>query len=144
MDTEIVKFLKFPLKILDVVVSPVCELWEVALLPGDIVEYLKVQRLAQNEVAPRGIYCAKELLIEVVPLTLYSPNHCVASDTRAGMLLVLMTHNLSNLSSVANNATIDDKLGSCIEGLQRVYSHWHYVLQDRVFRSLRFALEYSI
>ena len=75
MKTKIVKFLMSPRKILDVVVSPVCELRHVTLLPRDIVEYLKVQRLAQNKVAPGGIYCAKELLKEFIPLTLYSPNH---------------------------------------------------------------------
>ena len=134
MQTKIVKFLKFPLKILDVVVSPVCELRHVTLLPRDIVEYLKVKRLAQNKVAPSGIYGAKELLKEVIPLTLYSLNHTVASDNFIGKAVVLIT------DSVADNATIDDELGCCIEGLQRVCSHWHDVLQDRVFRSMRFPL----
>ena len=82
MKAEIVNFFNFLLKELNVVVGSICKLSQIALLLGDIVEYLQVQSLGEHKVAPGGIDSAKQLLIKVFSLTLYSPDYCVASPWR--------------------------------------------------------------
>ena len=50
----------------------------------------------------------------------------------------------SDLRRVADNAAIDDELGGCIERFERIGTHGHGVLQDRVLRPRRFALKHGI